>query len=400
MKHESKFVRGGGNDNKMTRRQVLKRSLAGVAGAAAMTLPPLGRVSAQASATLLDAGQKAAVERILQQEIDSGNVPGIGWSIGTAKELLAEGGVGLRVESPATPVEAATRFALASVSKQFTATCIYMLRDEGKLSLDAPLSDYLPDYRYAGKMTLRQVLTMSSGISQDTDACEAALGSRFDDTALIDNLNHMELEFPPGAHYAYSNCAYDVAGAVVAKLSGMTFTQFVEERIFKPLGMTSSYQLGTRTDANFAHGYAPDGKGWRQAPLTEADKTFASGNLASNPADMQRWDRALLNATLLPRKSLEEMFTAAKLTSGAKTIYASAWFVEPNGAIWHGGALDGAGTANVLVPATGHAIVLLGNTAPGERWQPWIVAREIYNAAKLGPTLAEFQPLSHTSVPQ
>ena len=107
MNHESKLVGRGG---RLTRRQVLKRSLAGAAGAAAMTIPPLARISAQTSASLLDAGQRAAVERILQHEIDAGNVPGIGWSIGTAKEMLAEGGVGLRVESPATPVDAATRF--------------------------------------------------------------------------------------------------------------------------------------------------------------------------------------------------------------------------------------------------------------------------------------------------
>ena len=99
---------------------------------------------------------------------------------------------------------------------------------------------------------------------------------------------------------------------------------------------------------------------------------------------MQRWDRALLNATLLPRKTLEEMF--------------SGWFVEPNGAIWHGGALEGYGTANVLVPASGHAMVLLGNTHPGERWRPWDVAREIYNEAKLGPPLSPFMPIVHTTV--
>ena len=396
---ELKLAGRGGNGGRLTRRQAIKTGLAGLAGAA-MTLPPLARISAQTASPPFSAEQRAAAERILQREVDSGNVPGIGWSIGTAKEMLAEGAVGLRVVSPATPMDAATRFALASVSKQFTAACIYMLRDEGKLSLDAPLADYLPDYGYASKVTLRRVLTMTSGISSDTEACEAALGSRFDDTALIDNLNRMKPEFPPGAHFTYSNCAYDVAGAVVAKVSGVAFARFVEERIFKPLGMNSSYQLGTRTDADFAHGYAPDGTGWKPAPLAEPDKTFASGNLASNPSDMQRWDRALLNATLLPKKSLEEMFTVPTLSSGAKTIYASGWFVEPNGATWRGEALESYGNAKVLVPGTGHAIVLLGNTAPKKRWNPWDVARDIYNEAKLGPALSPFLPLMPTTVPQ
>jgi CubicO group peptidase (beta-lactamase class C family) len=382
----------------LTRRRAIKSSLAGLAGGAATAIAPLASVSAQSSSPPPEL--KSTAERILRREVDSGNVPGIGWSIGNARETLAEGAVGLRIVSPATPMGVATRCALASVSKQFAAACVFMLRDQGLLSLDAPLADYLPTYRYASQMTLRQVLAMSSGISSDTEACEAPIGSRIDDTALIENLNRMALEFPPGAHFAYSNCAYDVAGAVVARLSGMPFGRFVEERIFKPLGMTSSYRLGTRADPDFAEGYAPDGAGWKPAPANVADKTFASGNLASNAADMQRWNRALLNATLLPRQSLREMLAVRALSSGATTTYASGWMVEPGGPIWHGGALDGYGTTNLLVPASGHAITLLGNTAPRTRWKPWEVAREIYNTAGLGPALPAFLPIITTTAPK
>jgi hypothetical protein len=94
------------------------------------------------------------------------------------------------------------------------------------------------------------------------------------------------------------------------------------------------------------------------------------------------------------------MFTVPALTAGAMTNYASGWFVEPNGSIWHGGTLEGYGTVNMLVPATGHAIVLLGNTAPGERWKPWEVAREIYNEISLGTALTEFSPRVVTTAVQ
>jgi D-alanyl-D-alanine carboxypeptidase len=379
----------------LTRRQAIRSSLAGLAAGGAMTVPLVG-----ARAQPFGAEQRAVAERILRREVDSGNVPGIAWSIGTAKEILAEGAVGLKIVSPATPMGAATRCALASVSKQFTATCVFMLRDLALLSLDAPLAEYVPSYKDASKMTLRQILGMSSGISTDTEACEAAVAGRIDDGALIENLNRVELEFPPGAHFAYSNCAFDIAGAVVAKLSGMPFARFAEERIFKPLGMTSTYQLGARGDADFAEGYAPDGKGWKPATLTTADKTFASGNLVSNTADMQRWNRAILNATLLPRKSQDEMFVVVPLSSGVRTNYASGWFVDLNGIVWHGGTLEGYGNSNMLVPATGHAIVMLGNTAPGMRWKPWEVAREIYNEAKLGPALPQFMPIIGTTLPK
>ncbi len=395
-------MESSGNGGGLTRRQAIKGSLAGLAGGGATAVPLVSAV-AQSSAPVpspFGAEQRAVAERILRREVDSGNVPGIAWSIGTTKEILAEGAVGQRIVSPATPMDAATRCALASVSKQFTATCVFLLRDQGLLSLDAPLADYVPSYKYASKMTLRQVLGMSSGIPSDTDACEAAVAGRMDDGTLIENLNRMELEFPPGAHFAYSNCAFDIAGGVIAKVSGMPFARFAEERIFKPLAMTSTYQLGTRSDSDFAEGYAPDGKGWKAAPVSAGDRIYASGNLASNTADMQRWNRAVLNATLLPRKSQDEMFAVVPLSSSAKMNYASGWYVEPGGPIWHGGALEGYGTTNMLVPASGHAIVMLGNTSPSPRWKPWEVAREIYNEAKLGPALPQFMPIIGTTLPK
>jgi CubicO group peptidase (beta-lactamase class C family) len=396
-------VHARGGRGTLTRRDAIRSSLAGLAGATAAAMLPLRSVLAQSSpspAPPFTADQRAVAERILQREVDSGAVPGIGWSIGDASGTLAEGGVGLRVVSPAVPVGVATRFAIASVSKQFTAACIFLLRDQGKLSLDAPLSDYLPDYQYASKVTLRRILTMSSGIPSDMEACEAPIGNRLDDTVVAENLNRLEPDFAPGAHFTYNSCGYDLAGALVAKLSGMSFARFVEEHIFKPLRMSSSYQLGTRDDLDFAEGYVAEGDGWKLEPATAADRIFASGNLASNASDMQRWDRALLNATLLSRKSLDEMFAVPTLSSGAETIYASGWFIEPNGVVWHGGALLGYGAANVLIPGSGHAIVLLGNTAPFGRWEPWDVAREIYNTLGLGPTLSAFRPIVFSTVPK
>ena len=359
-----------------------------VAVSARAAAPPGGGLSSR---------QRETAERILRREIADGVVPGIGYSIGNASETLAKGAFGLRTVAPAVAMRVETRCALASVSKQFTAACVFLLHQQGALSLDAPLATYLPEYRHAREMTLRQVLTMSSGIPVDYEACEAPIDGRMDTATLIENLNRMALDFTPGRHFAYSNCGYDVAGAAVARVSGMPFARFVEERLFRPLGMASSYVLGSRDDPDFAEGYAAQGSGWKPAPFTAADRIYASGNLASNPNDMQRWDRSLLNASLLSRASLRDMFTVPTLAGGARTHYASGWFVEPGGPIWHGGTLEGYGTANLIVPASGHAITLLGNAQPGHRWKPWEVAREIYNAAALGPTLPEFLPRVRTT---
>jgi CubicO group peptidase (beta-lactamase class C family) len=104
----------------------------------------------------LNAQQRQTTERILRREIEAGSVPGIGYSIGNANETLAEGTFGLRTVVPALPMLAGTRCALASLRKQFVAACVFLLHERGALSLDVPLASYLPEYRHAHEMTLRQ----------------------------------------------------------------------------------------------------------------------------------------------------------------------------------------------------------------------------------------------------
>ena len=373
-------------------RSILRRDfLTILAGAPFFTVA--ARATAQSNS--LSHSQIEAVETILRKLVESNAVPGISYSIGNASETLAEGAFGLRVVDPRTPMQSETRCALASVSKQFVAAGAYLLQEQGALNLDAPLSDYLPDYLHAREMTLSQVLTMRSGISMDDEACEKAINGKMDVTTLIANLNKLKLDFAPGSQFGYSNCAYNIAGTVIARVSKMSYVKFIDEKFFQRLGMTSSYPLGARDDSNFAQGYGKEAHGWKPEPATPADKTFASGNLVSTPADMQRWNRSLLNATILSRETLRKIFAVPT----AHTHYASGWFVEPSGVIWHAGTLAGYGTNNMLVPATGYAITLLSNTPQNEHWKPADTSVEIYNAAALGPKLPPLLKRVRTSVP-
>jgi CubicO group peptidase (beta-lactamase class C family) len=364
-------------------------------------LPFIGVATASATTqgSALGRDQIEPIERILRRLVESGAVPGISYSIGNRTETLAEGAFGLRVVARRTPMEKATRCPLASVSKQFVSAGAYLLQEKGALSLDAPLSKYVPDYVHADKMTLAQVLTMRSGIPAEDDKCEAPVEGRIDEQSLIANLNKQKLDFSPGHHFAYSNCAYNLAGIVLARVSRMSYASFIEENFFKPLGMTGSYQLGSRDESNFAQGYAKEAHGWKSEPVTPADKAFASGNLVSTPGDMQRWNRSLLNAILLSWESLQKMFTVPPVAGRAHTHYASGWFVEPSGVIWHAGTLIGYGTNNMLVPATGFAITLLSNTPQNDHWKPADVAVEMHNAASLGPKLPPLLKRVRTTAP-
>jgi D-alanyl-D-alanine carboxypeptidase len=354
---------------------------------------------AHAASGAISDQQRAAVGRLLRGLVDSEIVPGISFSISNASTTLTQGACGLRALSPAEPMQAATRCALASVSKQFAAAAIFLLQQRGLVSLDALLSNYLPDYVYARDMTLAQLLTMRAGVAPDDEVCEAPINRRIDDTTLVANLNRRKLDFAPGSHFAYTNCGYNVVGVVVERVSGKRYGQFVRENFFEPLGMRSSYVLGARNDSNFAQGYARASGRWEAEPATRADKAFASGNLVSTVGDMQRWDQSLFNATILSRASLRKMFEVPTLSGRAHTHYASGWFVEPSGAVWHAGTLAGYGTVNFLVPATGHAIVLLSNARPSDKWKPADVAREVYNSAEVGPRLPPLLPRTRSTAP-
>jgi CubicO group peptidase (beta-lactamase class C family) len=379
-------------DNISRRRFV--RMLAGV--------PLIGVATSRLSATQpnsLGRGQIEAVELILRRLVDNGAVPGISYSIGNRSETLAEGAFGLRLVATRAPMESVTHCPLASVSKQFVSAAAYLLQEKGALSLDAPLSKYVTDYIHAQDMTLSQVLTMRSGIPADDEACEAPVDGHIDEESLIANLNKHKPDFPPGRHFAYSNCAYNLAGIVLARVSKMSYASFIDESFFKPLGMTSSYAIGSREEANFAQGYAKETDGWKIEPVTPADKAFASGNLVSTPGDMQLWNRSLLNATLLSRETLQKMFTVPTVAGPAHTHYASGWFIEPSGVTWHAGTLLGYGTNNMLVPATGYAITLLSNTPQNDHWKPADVTIELYNAASLGPKLPPLLKRVRTTAP-
>lgn len=355
----------------------------------------IARVSALPQNSGLTHSQVQAVEVILRRLVDSGAVPGISYSIGNASETLAAGAFGLRVVDPRTPMEKDSRCALASVSKQFVSAACYLLQQKRALSVDAPLSKYLPEYVHGGEVTLAQVLSMRSGISLEDEACEKPIDGKLDGASLIANLNKQRLDFAPGSHFAYSNCAYNVAGVVIERVSTMSYASFIEENFFKPLGMMSSYQLGSREDSNFAQGYGKAPTGWKPEPPTPADKAFASGNLVSTPDDMQRWDRSLLNATILSRETLKKIWTVPS----SHTHYANGWFVEPSGVVWHAGTLAGYGTNNMLVPQTGYAIVILSNTPQNDLWKPADTTVELYNAAKLGPKLPPLLKRVRTTAP-
>jgi len=202
------------------------------------------------------------------------------------------------------PNSPTAKFQLASVTKQFTAASIFLLQDRGKLKTDDLVKKYLPDAPAAwDKITIYNLLTMTSGVSGDAAKYEPGTPDK-----LI--FADKPLDFQPGEKWDYSNLGFDVLGFLLEKVSGQSYADFVQENIFKPLGMDDSgYDSNITIVSHRASGYWPGADGIENAERTNLSGAFAAGGLYSTTEDMLRWENGLFGGKLLTRASLRKMTT-------------------------------------------------------------------------------------------
>ncbi|MCC6727559.1 MAG: serine hydrolase [Saprospiraceae bacterium] len=267
---------------------------------------------------------------------------------------------------------------LGSITKQFTAVAVLMLVQEGKLSLSDDLTKYLPDYPTGGrKITVAQLLNHTSGIKSYTNMVDFFKIMRTDMTLteLIDHFKKEPFDFEPGERWSYNNSAYILAGAVIEKASGMSYADFIEKRIFQPLGMADSYyDVADRIIPRRIHGY--DGGetegSFVNAGYLSMTLPYAAGSLMSTVADMGKWDEALYTEKLVKKDLLQQAWVGHKLNNGAMTHYGYGWGFDEVGGhkfIYHSGGINGFVTNGIRVPDAHLYVVALSNNGtkgPGE----------------------------------
>jgi D-alanyl-D-alanine carboxypeptidase len=269
---------------------------------------------------------------------------------------------------PRTPARPEMRYSIGSISKQFTATAILMLVEEHKLSLDDPVSRFLPNLTRADEVSVRQLLSHTSGY-QDFWPQDYVPPFMLQDVTAEDILNRWArrpLDFDPGTQWQYSNTGYVIAGLIVEKASGMPLLQFLQTRVFAPLGMESVANVDQNRLADtdpagylrFALGpphLAPkEGRGW----------LFAAGELAMTAQDLAKWNVGLLDRRLLTPASYREMETEVVLKNGLGTKYALGLDVimeSGHRVLAHGGEVSGFTAENAVFPDDRAAITVLTN---------------------------------------
>jgi CubicO group peptidase (beta-lactamase class C family) len=280
-------------------------------------------------------------------------------------------GYGLANVELGVPIQSDMVFELGSITKQFTATAILMLAERGRISLTDDVTKYLPDYPTHGRsITVEHLLTHTSGIPSYTGLPEwlPKMKEDFTPQQIIDLFKDKPLEFEPGERWAYSNSGYILLGAILEKVSGKTYEDFVEQEIFKPLGMTRSfYGNNAEIVSGRVDGYDQDGSspmGFRRAGYLSMTQPYAAGSLLSTVDDLARWDEALIGAKLLKPASLDRMFTPVNLKSGRNTGYAYGWGIGEYAGrkvIEHGGDINGFTTDILRVPEARLLVVILSN---------------------------------------
>ncbi|MDJ0656951.1 MAG: serine hydrolase [Xanthomonadales bacterium] len=261
-------------------------------------------------------------------------------------------------------------FRLGSITKQFTGAAIMLLVEEGKVDLDAPIQTYLPDYPDHGHtITTRHLLTHTSGIFSYT-SIPGYMGSgeiRADLTTdeLVEVFDDLEMNFAPGERYSYSNSGYVLAGAIIEKVSGMSYADFVQQRIFDPLGMTNSHYGGPQMIPGRASGYSQDGEGVVNAEFLSMTQPHAAGSLLSSVDDMQKWNEALFGGEILSKESMAEMIKPFELNDGEESRYGLGLSVEEfrgETSVSHGGGIHGFTTHGRWLPDQDIYVIALTNT--------------------------------------
>lgn len=267
-----------------------------------------------------------------------------------------------------------TIFELGSITKQFTAAAIIQLKEQGLLTLDDPLSLYIPEYPNAETITIRQLLNMTSGIpdyvtsgalgvSMDIaytpefsfellELANEILTSQYTHTQIVEAISEYEMLFEPGTDYSYSNTNYYFLGMIIEEVSGVSYFDYLEQNFFVPLGMNS-----TSTDPAdlTSSGAILLQNGAIYLPSQDRTLSYAAGAICSSAEDLYLWETAVLNGEILTLESWAEVFSAGEFG------YGFGWTIGPD-CYYHGGATAGFNTMVMILPDNDTVIIALSNT--------------------------------------
>jgi CubicO group peptidase (beta-lactamase class C family) len=329
-----------------------------------------------------------AVDEYVKTEMQRQHIPGLSLLVVKDGKIVQAEGFGLANVELQVPVKPETVFQSGSVGKQFTATAIMMLVEEGKIGLDDPLTKYFADAPATWKdVTVRELLSHTAGFGDYPKDFDMRKDWTEDEELKL--IESIPLAYPPGTKWEYSNFGYVTLGILIHRVTGEFYGDFLQQRIFHPLGMQTT-RIISEADIvpNRSAGYRlVKGELKNQEWVSPVVNTTADGSLYFTILDLAKWDAALYTEKLIKRSSLDLMWTPVKLKSGQPNSgnYGFGWFIEPrNGhrCIHHDGAWQGFETAIDRYVDDHLTVVALSNLEGAEPGKITQHVAEMYLAGK------------------
>jgi CubicO group peptidase (beta-lactamase class C family) len=308
----------------------------------------------------------------VRSEMQKQHIPGLSLLVSKGGQIVRAEGFGLANVELQAPVKADTVFQSGSVGKQFTATAVMMLVEEGKVALDDPLTKYFSDAPASWKeVTVRQLLSHTAGFTDYPEKFD--FRKDWTEEELLKMVEGVPLAYPPGTKWDYSNLGYLTLGILIHRVTGEFYGDFLQQRIFQPLGMQTT-RIISEADIvpNRAAGYRlVKGELKNQEWVAPMVNTTADGSLYFSVLDLAKWDAALYGEKLLKRSSFDLMWTPAKLKDGVpnKDGYGFGWFIENrrgHRVVSHDGAWQGFQTTIARYVDDHLTVVVLTNLEEGK----------------------------------
>jgi D-alanyl-D-alanine carboxypeptidase len=321
-----------------------------------------------ATAQTLSPEDRRAVDQSVRDWMAETEAPSVSIAIVKTNTLVYANAYGFARRDPDVPATIRTRYAIASVTKQFTAAGILRLQEQGKLRLDDKVAKFFPRLTDADDISLRQVLNHTAGYRElwTADFVTPRMTKPISSDAILNEWATQPLNMRPGTAWVYSNTNFILAGAIIEKLSGRTYLNFLQTNIFAPLGMNDVIESDvTPLMAPDAAGYTRYGEGpIRLSQRPARGWEFGAGGLAMTPSDLARWDISLMTRSLLKPQSYEALYTPLKLANGENTNYSLGLGIyERDGRLdlEHGGDGPGFAAEGIMWPAEQTAIIICTN---------------------------------------
>jgi CubicO group peptidase (beta-lactamase class C family) len=313
---------------------------------------------------------RASIDSIVASYLAGGRAAGMSVAVIKGRDTLTLKGYGFADLELDVPTPDRAIYEIGSVTKQFTAAAVLLLQERGKLSLDDPLTKYLPDYPTQGHtITVRRLLDHTSGIKGYTEVPEFRTIVMRDEPrdSLVAIFSKKPFDFAPGEGQIYNNSAYFLLGLIIEKTSGMSYADFVQKNLFDPAGMRDSRYCSERAVIKRrANGYDMTPTGMQRAAYLNHLWPYAAGSLCSTVGDLVAWTRAIHSGQILSRASYAELTTPGTLNDGTRLRYAKGLAlhsVAGHRVIEHGGGINGFLSALSYFPDSNTIIAVLVNTA-------------------------------------